>query len=103
MNHGESFLPLAIQRISVYKTGELFFPGVIRDLRNDFQGDPFSGCGGGTDTKHYVEAADHIFRFLPLRLKSKDLKRPHGTNKRIDINHYPKIAKFYAQMIKNAE
>jgi carboxypeptidase PM20D1 len=57
---------------------------------------------GGTDTKHYVEVADHIFRFLPMRLKGEDLKRLHGTNERMKITNYEEIVKFYAQMIKNA-
>jgi carboxypeptidase PM20D1 len=55
----------------------------------------------GTDTKHYAEISDNIFRFLPMRLTSKDLKRIHGKNERISLKNYEEIIKFYIQLIRN--
>ena len=56
----------------------------------------------GTDTKHYADISDNIFRFLPMRLTSEDLKRIHGKNERISLKNYEEIIKFYMQMIRNS-
>jgi carboxypeptidase PM20D1 len=56
----------------------------------------------GTDTKHYAEISDNIFRFLPMRLTSEDLKRIHGKNERISLKNYEEIIKFYIQLIRNS-
>jgi carboxypeptidase PM20D1 len=56
----------------------------------------------GTETKHYVEISDNIFRFLPMRLTSEDLKRIHGKNERISLKNYEEIIKFYMQLIRNS-
>jgi carboxypeptidase PM20D1 len=56
----------------------------------------------GTDTKHYAEISDNIFRFLPVRLASEDLKRIHGTNERLKLENYQEIIKFYIQLIRNS-
>ncbi|MBW1846680.1 MAG: M20 family peptidase [Deltaproteobacteria bacterium] len=77
----------------LHKTVRQIFPDVIVT--------PFLVVGG-TDTKHYVEISENIFRFLPLRFEKTDIKRVHGTNERIKIEHYEESVKFYAQMIKNA-
>src|SRR5205823_6425978 len=41
-----------------------------------------------TDSRHYAEIADNIFRFSPVRANSDDLKRFHGTNERLSIDGY---------------
>jgi carboxypeptidase PM20D1 len=56
----------------------------------------------GTDTKHYSDICDDIFRFFPMQLTSKDLRRIHGTNERIGVDNYGEIIKFYIQMIRNS-
>jgi carboxypeptidase PM20D1 len=55
-----------------------------------------------TDTKHYSDICDDIFRFFPMQLTSGDLSRIHGTNERIGITNYGKIIKFYIQIIRNS-
>jgi carboxypeptidase PM20D1 len=57
---------------------------------------------GGTDTKHYSDICDDIFRFFPMQLTSEDLRRIHGTNERIGVDNYGEIIKFYIQMIRNS-
>jgi carboxypeptidase PM20D1 len=39
----------------------------------------------GTDSRHYADITDNIFRFSPVRANSDDLKRFHGTNERLSI------------------
>lgn len=56
----------------------------------------------GTDTRHYGEISDHIFRFLPLSLEKEDLKRFHGTNERVGIKNYIRAIQFYSQIIRNS-
>jgi carboxypeptidase PM20D1 len=55
-----------------------------------------------SDTKHYSEICDDIFRFFPMQLTSGDLNRIHGTNERMGITNYEKIIKFYIQIIRNS-
>jgi len=56
----------------------------------------------GTDTKHYGEISENIFRFLPISIGREDLKRTHGTNERISIKNYIRAIQFYTQMIRNS-
>jgi carboxypeptidase PM20D1 len=52
-----------------------------------------------TDARYYRALSDHVFRFLPLRLTSKDLDRMHGTNERLSIDEYHHAIRFYRQLI----
>jgi len=56
----------------------------------------------GTDTRHYGEISDNIFRFLPLSFVKEDIKRFHGTNERVGIKNYIRAIQFYSQMIRNS-
>ncbi len=54
-----------------------------------------------TDSRHYAEIADNIFRFSPVRANSEDLKRFHGTNERLSIEGYADMIRFYRRLIEN--
>ncbi len=56
----------------------------------------------GTDSKHYAPLTDATYRFLPLRLKSEDLARIHGTNERVAMDNYAEVIKFYFHLIRNS-
>ena len=56
---------------------------------------------GATDSRHYAEIADNIFRFSPVRATSEDLKRFHGTNERLSIEGYADMIRFYRRLIEN--
>ncbi|MCP4133984.1 MAG: M20 family peptidase [bacterium] len=58
---------------------------------------------GGTDSKYYSEVSDQVFRFIPGRLTSKDLKRLHGTNERISVTNFGEIVKFYVEFIRDSQ
>ena len=57
---------------------------------------------GGTDTVHYADLCEHIFRFIPARLSERDTQRFHGVNERISKEGYLTIIRFFHQYIKNA-
>lgn len=56
---------------------------------------------GGTDTKHYARLSRNVYRFLPIRIRSEDLARFHGTNERVSVESYAEAVKFYAQLLRN--
>ncbi|MDX2000990.1 MAG: M20 family peptidase [Chitinophagales bacterium] len=56
---------------------------------------------GATDSRHYVEVADNIYRFQPIKLKQEDMARLHGINERISVADYKEAINFYYQLIKN--
>jgi carboxypeptidase PM20D1 len=52
-----------------------------------------------TDARHYSNLSANIFRFLPLRLTSRDLERMHGVDERIGIGEYERAIRTYRQII----
>ena len=54
-----------------------------------------------TDSRHYATIADNSYRFLPLRLGPRDLKRIHGTDERVSVENYAEIVRFYVQVLRN--
>ena len=58
---------------------------------------------GATDSRHYADATDHVYRFLPYTLSSEDRSRLHGTNERISIQDYRTVVRFYVQLLRNAD
>ena len=56
----------------------------------------------GTDSRHYEDLSDNIFRFTPMQLGNIDLKRIHGINERISIENYKQVIRFYRRLIENS-
>jgi carboxypeptidase PM20D1 len=54
-----------------------------------------------TDSRHYTDVADNIFRFSPVRATSDDLKRFHGTNERLSVRNYADMIRFYRRLMEN--
>jgi carboxypeptidase PM20D1 len=54
---------------------------------------------GGTDSKHFESLSDHIYRFSPVRVKSEDLSRFHGTNERISTGNLAELIRFYHRLV----
>ncbi|WP_413879064.1 M20 family peptidase [Candidatus Aalborgicola defluviihabitans] len=52
-----------------------------------------------TDSVHYGEISDHIFKFSPVRANAEDLKRFHGTNERLSVANYAEAIRFYHRLI----
>lgn len=55
----------------------------------------------GSDSRHFVDLADSVFRFSPVRARPEDLQRFHGTNERISIANYTEMIQFYHQLLRN--
>ena len=55
---------------------------------------------GNTDTRHYWELADNIYRFSPVLMESPDdLTMFHGLNERISIDNLAKMHAFYTLLL----
>lgn len=57
---------------------------------------------GATDSRHMAPIAENIYRFSPVRAKSEDLPRFHGTNERISIANHAELIGFYHRLLRNA-
>ncbi len=55
-----------------------------------------------TDSRHMAPIADAIYRFSPVRAKSEDLPRFHGTNERIALANHAELIRFYHRLLLNA-
>ena len=53
-----------------------------------------------TDSRHYADVADSIFRFSPVRATAEDLKRFHGTNERLSVENYGDMIRFYMRLME---
>ena len=58
---------------------------------------------GGTDSRHYQDLTDNIFRFIPIIADADELKGFHGTDERLSIASLPLIATFYAELIQQLD
>jgi carboxypeptidase PM20D1 len=55
-----------------------------------------------TDARYYSDLSRNVFRFLPLRLTSRDLERMHGIDERIGIRQYEEAIRTYRQIVIEA-
>ena len=63
---------------------------------------PTGYAAGATDSRHFDGVADNIYKFSPVRARSEDLKRFHGTNERISTTNYVELIQFWHQLIRNS-
>ncbi len=54
---------------------------------------------GATDSRHYADIADNIYRFQPIQLDKPDVKRIHGHGERIAESDYHRMIEFYAHLL----
>lgn len=55
----------------------------------------------GTDSKHFIEISDDVYRFFPLHYTPKTAGMIHGINERIDKENYKECVQFVYQLVKN--
>lgn len=58
---------------------------------------------GNTDTLHYLNLTNNIYRFMPAVLDSKDVNRIHGVNERISVENFSKAVEFYHRLMKTSD
>ncbi|XP_072336102.1 N-fatty-acyl-amino acid synthase/hydrolase PM20D1-like isoform X2 [Scyliorhinus torazame] len=60
-------------------------------------------CIASTDTKHYQNLTNELYRFSPVILKKEDLSRIHGVNERISVKNYEEFVKFYFRLMQHSD
>jgi carboxypeptidase PM20D1 len=56
---------------------------------------------GATDSRHYKDISDDIYRFSPIHLNDNTKKSFHGLNERLAVADFYDAIQFYVQLIKN--
>jgi carboxypeptidase PM20D1 len=52
-----------------------------------------------TDARYYAALSRNVFRFLPVRLTSRDLERMHGVDERIGTEDYAQAIRVYREIV----
>lgn len=71
----------------------------IRDVFPEAGAVPFMFTAG-TDTKHYVDLCDAIYRFEPILQTPADLAGVHGPNERVSVENVRRCCMFYEGLIR---
>lgn len=71
----------------------------LRESHPDTVSSPFL-FSAGTDTKHYREVAQDIYRFTALYQSQDDLKGVHGYDERVKKDNLDACADFYLNLLK---
>lgn len=56
----------------------------------------------GSDARHFQPVADNAYRFMPIRFKSEDLARVHGTDERISAAQLADMVRFYHRLLQQS-
>ncbi len=99
-------LPGAMDASKVASTDSAPYQLINRTVREVFPGTLVAPglMIGGSDSIHFGEVSNHIFKFSPVRAKPEDLPRFHGTNERISSANLAEMIRFYHRLItKGAE
>jgi carboxypeptidase PM20D1 len=54
----------------------------------------------GTDSRHYSDVAENVYRFQPILLSTEDLEGLHGVNEHISLANYDRMIRFYVGLIE---
>ena len=57
---------------------------------------------GATDSRHFKDISDNIYRFSPFKINQDNIKSFHGLNERLPVNDFENSIRFYHQLIKNS-
>ncbi|KAM9612959.1 N-fatty-acyl-amino acid synthase/hydrolase PM20D1 isoform 1-T1 [Trichechus inunguis] len=60
-------------------------------------------CIGNTDSRHYMNLSNGIYRFNPLYLQPQGFSSIHGINEKISVQAYETQVKFIFELIQNAD
>ncbi|MCI4667533.1 MAG: M20 family peptidase [Bacteroidia bacterium] len=56
---------------------------------------------GGTDSRHFQEITNKIYRFAPYQLTPETLSMFHGLNERISVSDFDNAVRFYVRLMEN--
>ncbi|WP_395644653.1 M20/M25/M40 family metallo-hydrolase [Terricaulis sp.] len=54
----------------------------------------------GTDSRHYTDVAENVYRFQPILFTNEDLEMPHGVNERLTIENFERMIRFYIGLME---
>jgi carboxypeptidase PM20D1 len=54
----------------------------------------------GTDSRHYSDVAENVYRFQPILLTAEDLEMPHGLNERLSVDNFERMIRFYIGLME---
>ncbi len=54
----------------------------------------------GTDSRHYADVAENVYRFQPILLTVEDLEMPHGLNERLSVANFERMIRFYIGLME---
>ncbi len=94
-------LPGAVDASKVTPTDSAQYRLINKTVREVFPGTLVAPglMIGATDSIHFGEISDHIFKFSPVRAKHEDLPRFHGTNERITAHNLVELIRFYHRLL----
>lgn len=72
---------------------------VLRDINSDIIVSPYLTVGI-TDSRHYQQISDNIYRFSPIEINPDSLESIHGINERISIEDYRRVVEYFYKLIK---
>lgn len=55
---------------------------------------------GATDSRHFTNITEQIYRFSPIEIRISDMSIIHGTNEKIRIDSYTGAIDFYSHLIR---
>lgn len=55
---------------------------------------------GGTDSKHFINLAENVYRFNGVKINPESFSGFHGTNEYLSVKEYQRAINFYYQVIK---
>jgi len=99
-----SMLPGATEPSKVAPTDSASYRLIERTVRELFPGTIVAPglMVGGTDSQHFANVSDHIYKFSPVRARPEDLPRFHGTNERISNANLAELIRFYHRLVQQA-
>jgi carboxypeptidase PM20D1 len=97
-------LPGATEPSKVAPTSSASYRLIERTVRELFPGTVVAPglMVGGTDSQHFADVSDHIYKFSPVRARPEDLPRFHGTNERIALANLAELIRFYHRLVEQA-
>jgi carboxypeptidase PM20D1 len=97
-------LPGATDPSKVAPTDSASYRLIERSVRELFPGTVVAPglMIGGTDSQHFGNVSDHIYKFSPVRARPEDLPRFHGTNERISTANLAELIRFYHRLVQQA-
>ncbi len=55
-----------------------------------------------SDARHFDAITEHSYRFMPIRFRSEDLARVHGTDERIGVEQLADMVRFYHRLLSQS-